>query len=146
MIPKEQAVIFYQREDYQLAGEVFQCEDSGYYSSQRVESWEITSDVKAPIQRGTGLAVILLPDEDERNFRVYFKDDYSHTVAVRYNPSEGGWKYDGYVSQDQNMAFSVAAGFASNDDITVLNPRNDDIAIEVMTLQGNTWAISKRSP
>ncbi|KAK7755306.1 hypothetical protein SLS62_002813 [Diatrype stigma] len=126
-----------------LAGEVFQCEDSGYYSARGYPSWRITSDFDAPIQKGTGLAVLVLPgdDDDEGGFRVYFKDDYSHTVAVRYLPSEEDWKYDGYISQDQNMAFSVAAGFASNDNITVLNPRNDNVAIEVMTLQGDTWDI-----
>ncbi|RYP61124.1 hypothetical protein DL769_007859 [Monosporascus sp. CRB-8-3] len=133
------AVIFYQRDDYQLVGQVFACENTGYFSTQDVQSWVITSDVDAPIQHGGGIAAIKL--NDGGGYRVYYKNDYSHTAALRYIPSEGNWKDDGFVSQDQNMAFSVAAGLFNNGHITVANPRNDDVSVEVITLQSNTWVI-----
>ncbi|RYO76128.1 hypothetical protein DL766_002746 [Monosporascus sp. MC13-8B] len=134
------AVIFYQRDDLQLVGQVFACENTGYFSTQDVQSWVITSDVDAPIQRGGAIAAIKLSDGG--GYRVYYKNDYSHTGALRYIPSEGNWKDDGFVSQDQNMAFSVAAGLFDNGHITVVNPRNDNVAVEVMTLQGTTWVIN----
>ncbi|RYP54128.1 hypothetical protein DL768_001013 [Monosporascus sp. mg162] len=134
------AVIFYQRDDWQLVGQVYACEDTGYFSTQDLQSWVITSDVDGPIQEGGGFAAIKL--NNGGGYRVYYKNDYSHTRALRYIPSEGNWKDDGSVSQDQNMANSVAAGLFDNGQITVVNPRNDDVSIEVMTLQGNTWVIN----
>ncbi|RYP04580.1 hypothetical protein DL765_010136 [Monosporascus sp. GIB2] len=134
------AVIFYQREDLQLVAQVFACENTGYYSTQDLQTWVITSDVDGPIQEGGGFAAIKL--NNGGGYRVYYKNNYSHTRALRYIPSEGNWKDDGLVSEDQNMANSVAAGVFDNGLITVVNPRNDDVAIEVMSLQGNTWVIS----
>ncbi|RYP38251.1 hypothetical protein DL767_002636 [Monosporascus sp. MG133] len=127
------------RDDWQLVGQVFACENTGYFSTQDVQSWVITSDVDAPIQHGGGIAAVKL--NNGGGYRVYYKNDYSHTGALRYIPSEGIWRDDGFVSQDQNMAFSVAAGLFDNSHITVVNPRNDNVAVEVMTLQGNTWVI-----
>ena len=127
-----------------MVGEVFRCEEDGYYSSASVESWDITDQTGLPPRNGSGIAALYLPETG--GYRLFYQNDETHhIIALRYTPSERIWRYDGTVSQDGTLERSISAGVGDSDQITVVGPRADNKAIEMMTFKNSTWAISKRN-
>ncbi|ETS81629.1 hypothetical protein PFICI_06631 [Pestalotiopsis fici W106-1] len=142
------AIIVYQTESMSIIQSQWQCNSTtGQYSAYEVESeysWDISAHLTTPYN-GTGLAILNLGDADDTRYRVYFKDYYWRTAALRYEPGDD-WYYDGLLTPDEQLSLELAASHQGENNITLMSPSISTAqyeTIEVCNLESaDTWDIT----
>jgi hypothetical protein len=81
---------------------------------------------------------------EDTGHRVYYKDEKNRTSSLRYTDD---WYYDGFISQDDDLAVSVAAAFMTPSNVTIVMTCTNTSTVrfeEAYTrIDGRVWVLGK---